>query len=461
MPRHPATRHPQVFYNLRELREKAIGAATDVAAGFSRSVAAALDPAIFGVSAAARGAGGGGVLADLAVPSALLSREKGMPPSSVAPSWRADLWSRVESVAEALFIACLKTLSLQRVLGKKRDPLTHTLFASLLAPTEAAAHAPPAGGAAGAAAVAAPDAWPLASAEALSSHPMLASMLELTGRNAGAVSLADSSAAVAATPSPGGGDDLRVLWTPLGDAIRESFERAAASAPFVRATLWSDLPRLLSLLRSASTRLSQQLAPSPLPAEVSRLLSAERLLDCLPDAKAAYRRDLLATLTAVVDAQLDEIRSGCEDGGGGASDAHAEGARLGHAIEEALGRAAAQPAMLSLAASGCAQAIALLANRAEPMVSISDDPANPAAAALNAALLDAIGELRADVCALLEAGVPDAVHDALRAALDSLVAVTTALANPSTPLPEEKRIIAAAALRQQLRRDMINEGALA
>ena len=101
----------QVFFHLSVLPEKVQSVAASVGAELRASLETAL----------ARGGAGGGAA--------------------------AALWARVESAGESVVAAALQLHALHRVLLRKRDPLTQTLFASLVA-------APPAAAAPAAAAVA-------------------------------------------------------------------------------------------------------------------------------------------------------------------------------------------------------------------------------------------------------------------------------------------------------------------
>ena len=93
----------QVFFHLSVLPEKVQSVAASVGAELRASLETAL----------ARGGAGGGAA--------------------------AALWARVESAGESVVAAALQLHALHRVLLRKRDPLTQTLFASLVAAPPAAA----------------------------------------------------------------------------------------------------------------------------------------------------------------------------------------------------------------------------------------------------------------------------------------------------------------------------------
>ena len=297
----------QVFFNLGELRDASNAAARDIAGTVEASVASALDPALFGPAAAARAAGGGGVLDDGGEGGGGgggggAAQAAGLPPPSAVASWRESLWSRMDSVVEAFFIAASQLIELHRVLCKKRDPLTHTVFASILEEddvvtdvTEAARSggdcargAIRGGGGGGTVDHAGGEGghrWECADASLLAGQPMLASLVSALPGDAGdESSLADTAteqrhhgagetraSGVAHTPLASGEDavdgdggvppvlssnprGLFALYAPLARSLRSALEAGCSSSPFVRACLASELPRLLELLLVAAER---------------------------------------------------------------------------------------------------------------------------------------------------------------------------------------------------------------
>ena len=284
----------QVFFNLHELPEAAIHAATEVASGLKAAVASAFDPSVFGVDAAIKAAGGGGVLGDLGATS---QSKNGMPPSSVHGSWKQTLWTRAEGVGEALYVAALRLADLQKVIVKKRDPLTHVLFAALIEQTTKSA-----GGAAkeeeeetavSSSSAAANDRWGCADPSILASSLMLTSIVtDLNWASptatAAAVAAPSKEASSAAASPP-----LFALWAPLCTALNASIESAMASAPFVRSCLSTEPSRLLTILMAAAERFEAQLSPAPVSDEAYYALNPEALTRNLGGAVDLYRRDLI------------------------------------------------------------------------------------------------------------------------------------------------------------------------
>jgi hypothetical protein len=473
----------QVFFNLGELQAATAGVAAHVAAGVNRAVVVAFDPSIFGADAASKLGGGGGVLGDL---GGSASSRKGVPPASAAAGWRHSLWAKAEAVAEALFVAALQLVELQRVLAKKRDPLSHALFASLFEEHDGEAGAPPHLSAA--TPVHAHHRWAQANVSLLEQDALLASILGNGDARPNAAASAPSAIGTVMMTATGNvttddelvaprrGDGtaalfaaqpkgLLSLWAPLAIALRDSLERSSAASPFVRQTLSTELPRLLGLLRGAAKRVEQHLLPTVLPAEAALALGAPAMLQCLSPTKDRFQRDLIAVLNAKCDAQLNAAAAALPERG------------LGVAIEAELKRCAGTPQLQRIAVAACAQAVGIFAARAETMVRWGDADADDVgsvplmeghaaaaagervsgASAANGELLIAVQALRADVHAAVDAHAgSDDLGAPLLQALGRLGAACAALANPATPLPEARRADAAAMLKSILRREMID-----
>ena len=506
----------QVFFNLGELKVACSTAAADVASTVSLAVATALDPSIFGPEAAQRASSGGGVLADLGAGG---SSRNGMPPSSALAAWRGNLWSRLEIVCEAYFVAALRLAGLQRVLGKKRDPLSHRLFASVF-DDEGAARAAKESNAARFGDISGMGIrrWECADLDILESVPLLKGLLPLLPPEVVAAAEATRQAKKDASSgggeggagrlfAPGGGGSggggvsgrdlvlgaeglfgasprgLLVLWAPLSLSLRAAISKACSDSPFVRHTLSTELPRLLDTFFSASERAEQHLLPAPLPLEAQAPLCAEGIIECLSAPREVYQRDLLASLNASCDAQLAQFAGGgAASGGGGASGANSSGSRLGLAVAYELQRCAGLAPLLRLVIAAGAQAVSQFSSRAEAFVlqsaehgaaasessgerasapggapSASESAAREAATAANREVLVAVQDLRGDVHAALDEFVSAEIGAPLRAALSKLGAVCAALANPSTPLPEALLADAASLLKSVLRSEMIDD----
>ena len=109
----------QVHYNLNELRE-----VVDARVSFHVSAAVdamkdAVDPE--GVGRAASGASASG-------DAARRGRQPAAPPSGAEHAWVDALWRRIDTAMDAVHENAMSVWHLQRVLAKKRDPLSSALF---------------------------------------------------------------------------------------------------------------------------------------------------------------------------------------------------------------------------------------------------------------------------------------------------------------------------------------------
>jgi hypothetical protein len=191
----------QVLANLGEL-----GAHTErtVAAYAKRAAAAAADALdatkLSAAAAAAAAAGGSGAGA------AGVAGRAGAPPTGARA---ADaLWARLDAGLDKVAACAAAVWHLQRVLAKKRDPVTHALFLDEVAPPTSGA-----GGAAGGGVVA--------------------------------------SSAAAALP-------FDRFWVALTRALAEHLGRAYSAGGFVRDTLLGGYPRLLGALEALFARLLKE-----------------------------------------------------------------------------------------------------------------------------------------------------------------------------------------------------------
>lgn len=492
----------QVFFHLGELRERTLHAADAVAATVRAAAAAAIDPATFGADAAQRLAGGGGVLGDLGAVSA---SRNGMPPASAERAWRDLFWVRADALGEALFTATLRLSALERLLLKKRDPLSHTLFASLFEtgggdPAESVAveGATPITTGQHAAAPPAPQAggrWGGAVPSMLSAGPLLASIVDAftaeaasaalqppptgsaandgqspagNGRSsatAAASSLDAASRSTADSAVAGGGDGLAGLWLPLLEALRGALTITSATAPFVRHMLATGLPRLLQTLTAARERATGHLQPSSLPPAALRHLDTAALLACIDDTGRTFHRELTSALRAEMDSLLAPLIAGTLPPASAAPSTAQSGLaavaserRLGKTIHTRLHEASSHPPLQAMVVGACATAVEECARRIGRLLRTESAEAGEAASAtLNGHLLALIQSLRADVCGAIDDCVSAELAPPLRRALSELHPAISTLANPATPLPEEMRVEATVMLKQQLRREMIDE----
>ncbi|XP_034145911.1 conserved oligomeric Golgi complex subunit 5 isoform X2 [Esox lucius] len=102
----------QVFYNLGNLRETISGVVGGYQTAIQDNVSAALDIKGLTQPASSRGAPGRAV----------------MPTPGNTAAFRAALWTNLEKLMDQICAACGQVQHLQKVLTKKRDPVTHVCF---------------------------------------------------------------------------------------------------------------------------------------------------------------------------------------------------------------------------------------------------------------------------------------------------------------------------------------------
>lgn len=104
----------QVFYNLGSLVNTVNEVVNKVKDNLKNGVKEALDPNTLSQAQSNAGAGGPGRAA--------------MPTPGNTAAWRATLWTRMEHLMDLIYSACGQVHHLQKVLAKKRDPVTHVCF---------------------------------------------------------------------------------------------------------------------------------------------------------------------------------------------------------------------------------------------------------------------------------------------------------------------------------------------
>lgn len=112
----------QVFHNLGELKQAVETRVNQLAQHAVDAVRDALDP-----KAPARSASGDGS-SSASMQTHQLNRRQGYPPPGEEERWAEILWQRLEAAFETVKSDALKAWHLQRVLAKKRDPISHVLF---------------------------------------------------------------------------------------------------------------------------------------------------------------------------------------------------------------------------------------------------------------------------------------------------------------------------------------------
>ncbi|XP_062850687.1 conserved oligomeric Golgi complex subunit 5 [Trichomycterus rosablanca] len=102
----------QVFFNLGNLRETILSVVDGYKASVQESVTSAVEIKIFTQTPNIRGAPGRAV----------------MPTPGSTATFRAALWTNLEKMMDQIYSACSQVQHLQKVLTKKRDPVTHVCF---------------------------------------------------------------------------------------------------------------------------------------------------------------------------------------------------------------------------------------------------------------------------------------------------------------------------------------------
>uniref|UniRef100_A0AAR2L942 Conserved oligomeric Golgi complex subunit 5 n=1 Tax=Pygocentrus nattereri TaxID=42514 RepID=A0AAR2L942_PYGNA len=102
----------QVFYNLGSLRETIISVVDGYKSSVQESISSALDIKVLTQPANTRGAPGRAVI----------------PIPGNTATFRAALWTNLEKLMDLICAACSQVQHLQKVLTKKRDPVTHVCF---------------------------------------------------------------------------------------------------------------------------------------------------------------------------------------------------------------------------------------------------------------------------------------------------------------------------------------------
>ena len=375
----------------------------------------------------------------------------------------------------------MRLTSLQRVLAKKRDPLTQALFATIFdeqaeAPNAAlVAERPPPTTvrervfAAAEQLVPLPPKgkYPMADPSLFDCHPALKALMETVKSCAGPAGAAGERDAPGGTGGTGGtaaAVGLAPLWAPLPEALRTSLTQATGASPFVRQMISMDLPRLMAVLSGVLPKLTQQLAPAKPPAEAVAVLSPEALLDCLSGTRELFEKHLAESLQRTCVAQMRECSALAASAPSASLPAQARAGiekRLGAAIEHELKRVAGCAPLERLVAASCAHAIGLFGAKGEGLLRLEEGetPAAQQAARLNGELLVAVQGLRADVYAQTGSGsaVSEPATALLLEGLAKLSPLITALANPATPMPDAKRGDAMQMLKQHLRRLEMDE----
>ncbi|KAL1496371.1 hypothetical protein AB1Y20_016327 [Prymnesium parvum] len=461
----------QIFFNLGTLPSATARAAALLADEYREAIVASL------TLAPAAGADGGraGQFTPGGVATPRPPHTPALTPHATPATGRASssggvqqVLASVDAVAQDLTLLILRLHSLHRVLSRKRDPISHTLFESLFEPEEGAA---------------------LAANDSTSPlepplHPLVAATLALSPPPAAAAGEADEGRAAASQRC--GGVSISCIWSPLLAAAREGFGEGMRSAG-VRQALVHELPGVLHKLLAAQKHLfppsticppapptlaphrqphpSPTLLPSPrhiplltrpsaprgrhesrrgvasrsLSAAAQRLLGAASLLEWVEAIRAQFLSESAAKLLRGVDAQVEVMGQGGEAAG--------ETSLLGRRIAQELRRGMGIEPLVVLLAQGAAKAISMFAIKADVAVR-QDESAD--AAAVNERVLQTVAALCADVAAQFPT-LPEQAAQQLQQGLEKLGHVCTSLANPGVALPDHMREQAFALLKRVLR----------
>ena len=359
----------QVFHNLGELKQAADARVASAAAAAVEAVREALDP-----KALAREAGGASERGAGAGASGA-SRRAHMPPPGEEERWAEILWQRLEGALDAARAHCLAVWHLQRVLAKKRDPITHALFLDEVL-GEDEDEAEPREGVDG-----------IDGLDGVDGLDGLDGLDDLDGldinvddRFSGRESLSHrggvvSSARAARAP-------CRRFVEQFSKGAGEALARANAGAGFAKDALLAGYPRLVAALETLHARLARDSDAKGAPSAVAGDGGdARRLAKIAEPVAQAYLGRAFQRLSEPVDALLSpsalQTLAQSVSMGGVASSSGSAGAGRGAAdvrrflarVREELDAVAARPSLAAaVAESGVAKALRLMARRAETAV---------------------------------------------------------------------------------------------
>ena len=382
----------QVFHNLGELKHAVDNRVASLAASAVDSVREALDP-----KALAREAGGsetnaGGGLSGMNTHG----RRALMPPPGEEERWAEILWQRIERALDAAKANCLAVWHLQRVLAKKRDPITHALFLDeVLGEDEECQDEPPE-----------------ERVEDLENLPRDGYDGETFATDDRFTDARASSKRVARAP-------CRRFIDQFSKGAYEALARAHASAGFAKDALLAGYPRLVTSLETLHARLARDSDAKGAPSAVAGDGGdARRLAKIAEPVAQAYLGRAFQRLSEPVDALLSpsalqslaqSVSVSTSVGSAGAGRGAADVRRFLARVREELDAVASRPKLAAaVAESGVAKALRLMARRAETAVSVGADArafavGQPATAAhrANAALAASLERVCASMFKLL------------------------------------------------------------
>ena len=388
----------QVFHNLGELNAAVDAQISSLASEAVDAIRDALDPRALSRE---MGSGGGGGLG-----GGSMDRRLGMPPAGQEREWAEALWTRLGAAMDVARARGMSAWHLQRVLAKKRDPITHALF------------------------------------------------LDETTREKGETSdTADRPSGRRPTP-------CERFALAFSKGAGEVFQRAHAGAGFARDALLAGYPRLASLLEATHDSLAKESDASGRSAGVppavrrdgSDLAVFLRAGDAVANAYLArsFQRlsepvHALLSPSALQSLQGMVAAGGASSGTVGTRQATEDTRRFLIRVREELDAAANRPALFARVVSdGVCKALRLAAQKAEAGIAVGADaramvagqPATSAQRA-NAALASTLEEVRAALDAIVPM-LADEPATALRVASEQLAEAARDAAAPALDAAEER-----------------------
>ena len=406
----------QVFHNLGELKHAVDNRVASLAASAVDFVREALDP-----KALAREAGGsetnaGGGLSGMNTHG----RRALMPPPGEEERWAEILWQRIESSLDAAKANCLAVWHLQRVLAKKRDPITHALFLDeVLGEDEDCQDEPP-------------------------EERVEEENLPRDGYDGETFATDDRFTDARASSKRVARAPCRRFIDQFSKGAYEALARAHASAGFAKDALLAGYPRLVTSLETLHARLARDSDAKGAPSAVAGDGGdARRLAKIAEPVAQAYLGRAFQRLSEPVDALLSpsalqslaqSVSVSTSVGSAGAGRGAADVRRFLARVREELDAVASRPKLAAaVAESGVAKALRLMARRAETAVSVGADArafavGQPATAAhrANAALAASLERVCASMFKLLRD--PAMAERANNSLADSLRSATLSVA---------------------------------
>ena len=418
----------QVFHNLGELKHAVDARVASLAASAVDFVREALDP-----KALAREAGGSESDSNAGLSGMNTHRRALMPPPGEEERWAEILWQRIEGALDAARANCVAVWHLQRVLAKKRDPITHALFLDEVLGEDEDCN---------------PDETPVTRIDDENlprDGPDSLDSLDFATDDR----FVDARAFTKIARAP-----CRRFIDQFSKGAGEALARAHASAGFAKDALLAGYPRLVTALETLHYRLARDSDAKGAPSAVAGDGGdAHRLAKIAEPVAQAYLGRAFQRLSEPVDALLSPsaLQTLAQSVGGstsvgnfvekrGASDVRRFLAR----VREELDAVASRPKLAAaVAENGVAKALRLMARRAETAVSVGADArafavGQPATAAhrANAALAVSLERVCASMFKLLrdpamaeQKGAHASLAESLRSATLSVAETARDVAN--------------------------------